>query len=155
LGLLLSADIKVSLSPDAASVSVAARRGQQVQAEFTAPPGRIVGIGVTDVTIPTNSSLNARDADGNHVGGYGTVLANSDGSLHLNNLTAGNNYAVVLQPQSASAGSMKFWLSTPVTATPLTTSTPSTETELTRPGQQLIVPVLAADSSAISVVLSG
>ncbi|WP_443034380.1 RHS repeat-associated core domain-containing protein [Streptomyces sp. BE147] len=155
LGLLLSADIKVSLSPDAASVPVVARRGQQVQAEFTAPPGRIVGIGVTDVTIPTNSSLNARDANGNHVGGYGAVIANSDGSLHLNDLIAGDDYAVVLQPSSAAAGSMKFWLSTPVTATPLTTSSSSTQAELTRPGQQLIVPVHAADSSGISVVLSG
>lgn len=155
LGLLLSADVKVSLSPDAASVSVVARRGQQVQAEFTAPPGRIVGIGVTDVTIPTNSSLNAQDANGNHVGGYGAVLANSDGSLHLNGLIAGDNYAVVLQPSSAAAGSMKFWLSTPVTATPLTTSSSSTQAELTRPGQQLIVPVHAAGSSGISVVLSG
>ncbi|MFC5912441.1 RHS repeat-associated core domain-containing protein [Streptomyces pulveraceus] len=156
LGLLLSADIKVSLSPDAASVSVVvARRGQRVQAEFTAPPGRIVGIGVTDVTIPTNSSLNARDANGNHVGGYGAVIANSDGSLHLNDLIAGDDYAVVLQPSSAAAGSMKFWLSTPVTATPLTTSSSSTQAELTRPGQQLIVPVHAADSSGISVILSG
>ncbi|WP_405434483.1 IPT/TIG domain-containing protein [Streptomyces anulatus] len=154
LGLLMSADIKISLSPDAASVSVAVRRGQQVQAEFTAPPGRIVGAGITDVTIPTNSSLQARDAEGKHVG-YGTVLANRGGSLHLNDLVAGNNYAVVLQPQSASAGSMKFWLSTPVTAAPLTTSSPSTQIELTRPGQQLVVPVLAADNSGISVVLSG
>ncbi|MFD4218228.1 RHS repeat-associated core domain-containing protein [Streptomyces griseus] len=155
LGLLLSADVKISLSPDAASVSVVARRGQQVQAEFTAPPGRIVGIGVTDVTIPTNSSLSARDANGNHVGGYGAVLANSGGSLHLNDLIAGDDYAVVLQPSSAAAGSMKFWLSTPVTATPLTTSSSSTQAELTRPGQQLIVPVHAADSSGISAVLSG
>ncbi|WP_326766068.1 IPT/TIG domain-containing protein [Streptomyces sp. NBC_01591] len=156
LGLLLSADIKVSLSPDAASVPVVvARRGQRVQAEFTAPPGRIVGLGVTDVTIPMSSSLQARDADGNLVGGYGTVTANSGGSLHLNGLIAGDDYVVVLQPQSASAGSMKFWLSTPVTAAPLTTSSPSTQTELTRPGQQLIVPVLAADDSGISVVLSG
>ncbi|MFH8692789.1 RHS repeat-associated core domain-containing protein [Streptomyces anulatus] len=154
LGLLMSADIKISLSPDAAFVSVAVRRGQQVQAEFTAPPGRIVGAGITDVTIPTNSSLQARDAEGKHVG-YGTVLANRGGSLHLNDLVAGNNYAVVLQPQSASAGSMKFWLSTPVTAAPLTTSSPSTQIELTRPGQQLVVPVLAADNSGISVVLSG
>ncbi|MFF9580303.1 RHS repeat-associated core domain-containing protein [Streptomyces rubiginosohelvolus] len=155
LGLLLSADVKISLSPDAASVSVVARRGQQVQAEFTAPPGRIVGIGVTDVTIPTTSTLLARDADGKHVGGYGAIPANNGGSLHLNDLTAGDDYAAVLQPSSASAGSMKFWLSTPVTAAPLTTSNPSTQTELTRPGQQLIVPVHATDSSGISVVLSG
>ncbi|MFF8611558.1 RHS repeat-associated core domain-containing protein [Streptomyces sp. NPDC015350] len=155
LELLLSADVKVSLSPDAASVPVVARRGQRVRAEFTAPSGGIVGLGVTDVTIPMNSSLQARDADGNLVGGYGTVIANSGGSLHLNGLTPGDDYTAVLQTYAASAGSMKFWLSTPVTAAPLTTSSPSTQTELTRPGQQLIVPVLAADSSGISVVLSG
>ncbi|MGY3678329.1 RHS repeat-associated protein [Streptomyces sp. TE33382] len=156
LGLLLSADVKVSLSPDAASVpAVVARRGQLARAEFTAPPGGIVGLGVTDVTIPMNSTLQAWDADGNIVEGLGTVFANSDGALHLNDLTPGDDYTAVLQTYVASTGSVKFWLSTPVTTTPLTTGSTSTQAELTRPGQQLIVPVLAADHSGISAIVSG
>ncbi|MEU2842400.1 IPT/TIG domain-containing protein, partial [Streptomyces sp. NPDC007076] len=156
LGLLLSADVKVSPSPDAASVPVVvARRGQLARVEFTAPPGGIVGIGVTDVTIPMNSTLQAWDADGNLVEGVGNVFANSDGTLHLNDLTPGDKYSAALQTYAASTGSVKFWLSTPVTTAPLTVASPSTQAELTRPGQQLIVPVLAADNSGISAIVSG
>ncbi|GGV89729.1 hypothetical protein GCM10015535_44210 [Streptomyces gelaticus] len=156
LGLLLSADVKVSLSPDAASVPVVVtRRGQLARAEFTAPPGGIVGLGVTDVTIPINSTLQAWDADGNIVERAGNVFANSDGTLHLNDLTPGDDYTAVLQTYAASTGSVKFWLSTPVTTTPLRVDSPSAQAELTRPGQQLIVPVLAADNSGISTFVSG
>ncbi|OWA20887.1 hypothetical protein B9W61_25825 [Streptomyces sp. CS057] len=155
LGLLLSESVGLSLLPDAsAAPATASRRGQNVRAEFTAPAGGAVGVGVTDGTFPTYSGLTAVDAAGSVVG-TGTVVAGGQGTVHLNNLVPGDRYVVVLTPQAAAVGTAKFWLSTPVTVQPLSADAPDRQAELTRPGQQFIVPVVVSGSDGLSAGLSG
>ncbi|WP_455712983.1 RHS repeat-associated core domain-containing protein [Streptomyces phaeochromogenes] len=153
ISLLLSADLHSSPILDGASAPVSINRaGQHLRANFTAPPGGTIGIGITDNTLTDTLNVTLLAADGTVVEDLGTVTRASTGAKYMSSLTSGAAYTLLLEPNKAVTGSLTLWLSSPVTAGTLTDSTPTTTGNLTRPGQQLVllVPATAASGKAVT-----
>ncbi|MEU5438736.1 RHS repeat-associated core domain-containing protein [Streptomyces sp. NPDC020719] len=153
--LTLSADARISVPLDgAAAPGGAARPGQQVRAEFTAPTATSLGLGVTDNTLPQMANIRLVDAAGG-TGSYLTLLGpGAPGTAYLTGLTPGAKYALVITPSAAATGRLNLWLSSPVQAGQLTAQTPSVQGAINRPGQQLEFTVPATAGEGDSVVFS-
>ncbi|WP_405895230.1 polymorphic toxin-type HINT domain-containing protein (plasmid) [Streptomyces sp. NBC_01527] len=92
-------------------------------------------------------------------GGTGTYLgyvaASSPEAFYITGVTPGAKYAVVITSDNMPTGSVKLWLSNPVTAGALSSAQPTAGGEITRPGQQLEFTYNAAAGDGAAVVFSG
>ncbi|MBT2525585.1 IPT/TIG domain-containing protein [Streptomyces sp. ISL-99] len=155
LTLTLSADVRVSISPDGASIPVTlTRAGQRVRAEFTAGDTGSLGVAVTANTVSRITDVRLIGPSGGEGSSVGSVSATSPGAEYLTGLTSGTKYAVLFAPDSAVTGGLTLWLSKPVAAA-LSPAVPSVTGELTRPGQQLEFTLSRATGDGASVVFSG
>ncbi|MGQ4479328.1 RHS repeat-associated core domain-containing protein [Streptomyces sp. SAS_276] len=154
LKLTLSADVSVDITADGASVPASvARPGQRIRARFTAPSTDFVGVGLTGNSISQTTYVNLVGTAGGDGTFVTSVTSNTTQSLYLHALTTGSAYTLLLEPQSAGAGGVTLWLSTPVRAGAM--SKTGTTGTITRPGQQLEYTVDAQAGDGASVAFSG
>lgn len=115
--LSLSADVTVNVGVDGASVpATVSRPGQRMRATFTAPDSADLGVGLTGNSINQITYINLIGPTGGDGSLLTTMSKNTAQAAHLNSLTAGSSYALLLEPQSAGTGSVTLWLSAAVNA---------------------------------------
>jgi RHS repeat-associated protein len=152
--LTLSADVAVTVGVDGASVPVTvARAGQRVRATFTAPDSADLGVGLTGNSIDQITYINLIGSTGGDGSLLTTMSKSTAQAAHLNTLTKGSSYALLLEPQFAGTGSVTVWLSTAAAAGAVTQAG-STGT-IARPGQALEYTLSAQSGEGDAVVFSG
>ncbi|HEY8980776.1 MAG TPA: IPT/TIG domain-containing protein [Streptomyces sp.] len=152
--LTLSADLVVDVTMDGASVPVSVSRlGQRVRARFRGPAGGFAGVGLTGNSIDQATYINLIGSGGGDGDYLASMPKNTAKAVHLNGLTAGSAYILLLEPQLAGTGSATLWLSTPAKAGAL--STTGATGAIARPGQALQYTLDAQAGGGAAVVLSG
>ncbi|MER8029580.1 RHS repeat-associated core domain-containing protein [Streptomyces bauhiniae] len=152
--LSLSADVAVTVGVDGASVPVTvARAGQRVRATFTAPDSADLGVGLTGNSINQITYINLIGSTGGDGSLLTTMSKSTAQAAHVNTLTKGSSYALLLEPQNAGTGSVTLWLSAAATAGAVSQAG-STGT-IARPGQALEYTLSAQTGEGDAVVFSG
>ncbi|MFE9404726.1 RHS repeat-associated core domain-containing protein [Streptomyces sp. NPDC006530] len=154
--LTLSADARVTLTPDSASTPLTlSRPGQRIRAEFTAPSVTSLGFAVSDNSLPQMAEVRLVDSTGGNGNSLTWISTASARASYLTQLASGARYALTITPDYAAIGSLTLWLSSPVQAGQLTSSTPSAQATINRPGQQLEFTLPATQGTGMAVAFSG
>ncbi|WP_171908294.1 restriction endonuclease fold toxin [Streptomyces niveus] len=155
-GLTLSTEAQAALTVDAAGlVTTAARAGQQIRARFTAPTSTSLGLGITANTLAKSTEIRLIGPEGGAGTDVGRLAGKASDAFYLGGLTAGAAYSLVFEPSEAATGSMTLWLSKPVAAGALSSTTPTRTGEITRAGQQLEFTVSATAGYGAAVTFGG
>ncbi|MFE3688053.1 polymorphic toxin-type HINT domain-containing protein [Streptomyces sp. NPDC059095] len=154
--LTLSADARVTLTPDSASTPLTlSRPGQRIRAEFNAPSTTSLGFAVSDNSLPQMAEVRLVDSTGGNGNSLTWISTASARASYMTGLASGARYALTITPDYAAIGSLTLWLSSPVQAGQLTSSTPSAQATINRPGQQLEFLLPATQGTGAAVAFSG
>jgi RHS repeat-associated protein len=156
-GLALSADARITPAVNGSSVALnLSRPGQRGRIVFTGHKGDLLGFGVSANSLATTANLTLVRPDGSQDTSAGSVSSSSTGCVYLAPLPADGTYQLLAVPQSADAtGSQTWWLSSLVSTATLTPGGSNGTAALSRPGQQVRVPLTATAGSGAAVTFTG
>jgi YD repeat-containing protein len=124
---------------------------------FDGTIGQRLDLGMTGVTIGTNSCCSTKVSIYDPVGGTfvaPTFVGTSSGDIDTAPLPMSGTYTILIDPEGTNSGSITLTLSEPVTGTLTTTGTP-TAVSLSRPGQDGRFTFSGTAGQRVSVGVSG